>query len=167
MAIRDDLEQPRYLQTVVGKGYRFVGPITVIASNGSGEMGMPMELGLPYLEPTFYFPFASLRSPNRPRRWCRAFDLGFPDLEDEYLWPTQSALESKSLSGMPITFDRLGVLMRRSSKPSVPASRILCPCGRPSWLVPLTPKNTMMRCAVRSSSHGTEPFRQLSPLFPG
>jgi len=56
VAIRDDLEQPRYLQTVVGKGYRFVGPITVIASNGSGEMGMPMELGLPYLEPTLLLP---------------------------------------------------------------------------------------------------------------
>jgi DNA-binding winged helix-turn-helix (wHTH) protein len=34
LALRDDPERPRYLQTVVGKGYRFIGPIT-IASNGS------------------------------------------------------------------------------------------------------------------------------------
>jgi TolB-like protein len=51
LAIRDDPEQPRYLQTVVGKGYRFVGPITVITTNGSGEMRTPQELGLPFLEP--------------------------------------------------------------------------------------------------------------------
>jgi Tol biopolymer transport system component/DNA-binding winged helix-turn-helix (wHTH) protein len=43
LAIRDDPERPRYLQTVVGKGYRFVGPITVIASNGSSEMEVPKE----------------------------------------------------------------------------------------------------------------------------
>jgi TolB-like protein/DNA-binding winged helix-turn-helix (wHTH) protein/Tfp pilus assembly protein PilF len=35
-ALRDDPEQPRFVQTVVGKGYRFVGPITLIG-NGSGE----------------------------------------------------------------------------------------------------------------------------------
>jgi TolB-like protein/DNA-binding winged helix-turn-helix (wHTH) protein/Tfp pilus assembly protein PilF len=34
LALHDDPERPRYLQTVVGKGYRFIGPIT-IASNGS------------------------------------------------------------------------------------------------------------------------------------
>jgi TolB-like protein/DNA-binding winged helix-turn-helix (wHTH) protein len=51
LAIRDDPEQPRYLQTVVGKGYRFVGPITVIASNGSSEMEVPKEPGRPFLEP--------------------------------------------------------------------------------------------------------------------
>jgi len=63
LAIRDDPEQPRYLQTVVGKGYRFVGPITVIASNGSAELGMPKELGLPYLEPV------SPLSTSPPRRY--------------------------------------------------------------------------------------------------
>jgi TolB-like protein/DNA-binding winged helix-turn-helix (wHTH) protein/Tfp pilus assembly protein PilF len=35
-ALRDDPEQPQFLQTVVGKGYRFVGPITLIG-NGSSE----------------------------------------------------------------------------------------------------------------------------------
>jgi DNA-binding winged helix-turn-helix (wHTH) protein/tetratricopeptide (TPR) repeat protein len=29
-ALRDDAEQPRFLETVVGKGYRFVGPVRVI-----------------------------------------------------------------------------------------------------------------------------------------
>jgi len=29
LALREDPEQPRYLQTVVGKGYRFIGPITL------------------------------------------------------------------------------------------------------------------------------------------
>jgi TolB-like protein/DNA-binding winged helix-turn-helix (wHTH) protein/Tfp pilus assembly protein PilF len=29
-ALRDDPEQPRFLQTVVGKGYRFVGPVKVV-----------------------------------------------------------------------------------------------------------------------------------------
>jgi TolB-like protein/DNA-binding winged helix-turn-helix (wHTH) protein len=51
LAIRDDPERPRYLQTVVGKGYRFVGPITVIAPNGSSEMEVPKEPGQPLLEP--------------------------------------------------------------------------------------------------------------------
>ena len=51
LAIRDDPEQPRYLQTVVGKGYRFVGPITVIAPNGSSEMGVTKEPCPPFLEP--------------------------------------------------------------------------------------------------------------------
>ena len=51
LAIRDDPERPRYLQTVVGKGYRFVGPITVIAPNGSSEMGVPKEPCQPFLEP--------------------------------------------------------------------------------------------------------------------
>ena len=29
-ALGDDAEKPRFLETVVGKGYRFVGPIRVI-----------------------------------------------------------------------------------------------------------------------------------------
>ena len=36
-ALRDDPEQPRYLQTVVGKGYRFVGHITVTGNGKSTE----------------------------------------------------------------------------------------------------------------------------------
>ena len=36
-ALRDDPEQPRYLQTVVGKGYRFVGQITVTGNGKSTE----------------------------------------------------------------------------------------------------------------------------------
>ena len=37
LALRDDPEQPRYLQTVVGKGYRFIGPITVTSNGKSTE----------------------------------------------------------------------------------------------------------------------------------
>jgi TolB-like protein/DNA-binding winged helix-turn-helix (wHTH) protein len=43
LALRDDPEQPRYLQTVVGKGYRFVGPITVTTGNGSNAPESPNE----------------------------------------------------------------------------------------------------------------------------
>lgn len=34
LVLHDDPEQPRFVQTVVGKGYRFVGPITLV---GNGE----------------------------------------------------------------------------------------------------------------------------------
>jgi len=51
LAIRDDPEQPRYLQTVVGKGYRFIGPITVITTNGNSAMEMSKKPGIPFQEP--------------------------------------------------------------------------------------------------------------------
>jgi DNA-binding winged helix-turn-helix (wHTH) protein len=34
-ALKDDPGQPRFLQTVIGKGYRFVGPVTRIADDAS------------------------------------------------------------------------------------------------------------------------------------
>lgn len=37
-ALRDDAENPRYLETVVGKGYRFVGPVRVIAAEVPAEI---------------------------------------------------------------------------------------------------------------------------------
>src|SRR5712691_11665493 len=37
-ALGDDPENPRFLQTVVGKGYRLVGPITLVG-NGHKEAG--------------------------------------------------------------------------------------------------------------------------------
>src|SRR5438445_9123772 len=43
LALRDDPNQPHYLQTVVGRGYRFVGPITVTGDNGSGGVGITKE----------------------------------------------------------------------------------------------------------------------------
>jgi TolB-like protein/DNA-binding winged helix-turn-helix (wHTH) protein/Tfp pilus assembly protein PilF len=36
LALKDDSEQSRFVQTVVGKGYRFIGPITVV-KNGSAS----------------------------------------------------------------------------------------------------------------------------------
>jgi len=38
-ALRDDPEQSRYIQTVVGKGYRFIGPIKVTGKGGTGFLG--------------------------------------------------------------------------------------------------------------------------------
>lgn len=34
MALEDDSAQPRYLQTVVGRGYRFVAPINTVENSG-------------------------------------------------------------------------------------------------------------------------------------
>ena len=33
LVLRDDSEEPRFVQTVVGKGYRLVGPVTVVGGN--------------------------------------------------------------------------------------------------------------------------------------
>jgi len=38
-ALRDDPEKHRFLQTVVGKGYRFVGPVRVIGAESLPEIG--------------------------------------------------------------------------------------------------------------------------------
>jgi len=43
LVLRDDPEEPRFLQTVVGKGYRLVGPITLVG-NGNKDSGRPLEL---------------------------------------------------------------------------------------------------------------------------
>jgi len=37
-ALRDKAEKPRFLETVVGKGYRFVGPVRVIAARPPAEI---------------------------------------------------------------------------------------------------------------------------------
>lgn len=51
MALEDDAERPQYLQTVVGRGYRFVAPVTAAEPN-AGAVGAstpfaisPEELG--------------------------------------------------------------------------------------------------------------------------
>ncbi len=39
-ALHDDPEQPRFVQTVTGKGYRFIAPTTTISSSpGNGSLG--------------------------------------------------------------------------------------------------------------------------------
>src|SRR5687767_10301423 len=47
-ALGDDPDSPRFLETVVGKGYRFVGPISVIAGPEAtpGALGSPPRRGL-------------------------------------------------------------------------------------------------------------------------
>lgn len=48
-ALGDDPEQPRFVQTVVGKGYRFIGPIEVI---GTTTAALKPEKGTPASEET-------------------------------------------------------------------------------------------------------------------
>jgi DNA-binding winged helix-turn-helix (wHTH) protein len=45
MALDDDSIQPKYLQTVVGRGYRFVAEITVDDGDGEGFKISPEEFG--------------------------------------------------------------------------------------------------------------------------
>lgn len=51
-ALGDDPEQAKYLQTVVGKGYRFIGPVTLIgngdvAKNGKGDAARDESVAFP------------------------------------------------------------------------------------------------------------------------
>jgi DNA-binding winged helix-turn-helix (wHTH) protein len=45
MALEDDSIQPKYLQTVVGRGYRFVAQISVEDADGEGFKISPEEFG--------------------------------------------------------------------------------------------------------------------------
>jgi DNA-binding winged helix-turn-helix (wHTH) protein len=45
MALEDDASQPQYLQTVVGRGYRFVAATSTDAAPGDGFLISPAELG--------------------------------------------------------------------------------------------------------------------------
>src|ERR1700681_2852012 len=47
LALREDAEQLRYLQTVVGKGYRFIGQITVTSDKRDSGTQAPSESGPP------------------------------------------------------------------------------------------------------------------------
>src|SRR5216684_9218929 len=40
-ALRDDPEQPRFLQTVVGKGYRFIAPVTDVGASDHNAQRKP------------------------------------------------------------------------------------------------------------------------------
>jgi TolB-like protein/DNA-binding winged helix-turn-helix (wHTH) protein/Tfp pilus assembly protein PilF len=61
LALRDDAEQPRHLQTVVGKGYRFIGQITVTSDERGSSTQVPNESGPPLPGPV------TLLSPSPPR----------------------------------------------------------------------------------------------------
>jgi TolB-like protein/DNA-binding winged helix-turn-helix (wHTH) protein/Flp pilus assembly protein TadD len=54
-ALRDDPEQPQFLQTVVGKGYRFVGPITLIGNGSSETAATSLEPAEKAVHPTRRF----------------------------------------------------------------------------------------------------------------
>jgi len=67
-ALRDDADRPRYIETVVGKGYRFIGPVRVIdrAAPAGGSSQMPTQMS----EPTgAVWPAAS--APVQPRARLR------------------------------------------------------------------------------------------------
>src|SRR6267378_3659641 len=40
-ALRDDSAKPRFLETVVGKGYRFIGPVRVVVAQFGGSDSAP------------------------------------------------------------------------------------------------------------------------------
>ena len=61
LALRDEAEQPRYLQTVVGKGYRLIGQITVTPDKRDSSSQAPRESGPPLPGPV------TLLSPSPPR----------------------------------------------------------------------------------------------------
>ena len=44
-ALRDDPEKPRFVETVVGKGYRFAAPVT-FGNGNSGPQAQPAQVGL-------------------------------------------------------------------------------------------------------------------------
>src|ERR1700704_4813748 len=41
-ALGDDPEQPRFVQTVTGKGYRFIAPISLVAMDEAVPLGVPV-----------------------------------------------------------------------------------------------------------------------------
>jgi TolB-like protein/DNA-binding winged helix-turn-helix (wHTH) protein/Tfp pilus assembly protein PilF len=59
-ALKDDPEQPRYIQTITGKGYRFIAPVL-----GAGEEPLTQAIGpngvAPPLRPEKSFPVGSVR----------------------------------------------------------------------------------------------------------
>src|SRR5271167_1842224 len=56
--LKDDPEQPRFIQTVTGKGYRFIAPVT--------DAGLPRPDAVPNLRPVIV---PSRTAKPRVRRW--------------------------------------------------------------------------------------------------
>ena len=48
--LHDDAERPRFMQTVVGKGYRFVGPVKVLGDSKSSFNVPAAPLSVPHVE---------------------------------------------------------------------------------------------------------------------
>ena len=71
MALADDAERPQYLQTVVGRGYRFVAPVTAAEHRDTGANGTgtpfpisPEELGQAIMAAAGLDPAGSARPKN-------------------------------------------------------------------------------------------------------
>ena len=68
--LRDDSEQPPFIQTVTGRGYRFIGPIEEVSSVTAGA-ALPTEGDVdsqPISQPVLQ-PIRGARPPMRRRRW--------------------------------------------------------------------------------------------------
>jgi TolB-like protein/DNA-binding winged helix-turn-helix (wHTH) protein len=61
-ALREDAERPRYVQTVLGKGYRFIHE-----TNGNGKAAEPVPGTKPSLEPAAVEPAVAVAHPRRSR----------------------------------------------------------------------------------------------------
>jgi TolB-like protein/DNA-binding winged helix-turn-helix (wHTH) protein/Tfp pilus assembly protein PilF len=68
-ALRDDPEKPRFLQTVVGKGYRFVGPVRVIGAESLPATDLEPANGFAVVEP-------AAQDPVRRTTWKSKAVLG-------------------------------------------------------------------------------------------
>jgi DNA-binding winged helix-turn-helix (wHTH) protein len=73
MALDDDAERPQYLQTVVGRGYRFVTPVTAAEKKDGGAIGegapftiSPEELGQAIMAAAGLDPSDSKPRPKNP-----------------------------------------------------------------------------------------------------
>jgi TolB-like protein/DNA-binding winged helix-turn-helix (wHTH) protein len=73
MALRDDPEKPRFIETIVGKGYRFSAPV-MCRNNGAAVENPPPDPGLelhpvPAPAPSGPAVPVSAQAPNSRRRW--------------------------------------------------------------------------------------------------
>jgi len=72
-ALKDDPEQPRFVQTVAGKGYRFIAPIVQVDESAGNGAGSPASLTLQSVtEPDLKPPAPpGLSEPTAPRKTAR------------------------------------------------------------------------------------------------
>jgi DNA-binding winged helix-turn-helix (wHTH) protein/tetratricopeptide (TPR) repeat protein len=119
-ALRDDSAKPRFLETVIGKGYRFIGPIRVISPQHPGE-GLPAVTAAPVSAAAWQAERCSLAVlPLRALGDLKDEDelcLGFADamvarlanLEGVDVLPASTMLSMPVQAAVPEMASRLGV----------------------------------------------------------